>query len=488
MIKNLFFPDRIGSYFLFKKKFVGFHITPNTIYATCIVAKGNSLTLTKSFSQPIENSEKVELSIAKIMEKIKAYDSLITTIDSSLVMFKELSLPIIGEEKIAMVLGFELEPYLPFPANQAVVDFIITKVDKKTKTSTIMVTAIQKKYVTLHTQLFTKINATVDAVTVDLINIYGLYQKARLTKREEGNVAILVADDTKTHIAYLKNTHIKKIRTLDLSLADEQGFNKTIFTLNSFVQEEGPLKKIVLMGILPQGLLTKVKEASDVSCETFKIEKALEGANITSSATQTPTTINLFSLAAAYPSEIRENFNLQVQETTTAHKQRFNKQFITGAVLSLGILISLSVHTFFQVRTLSVAAESAKEKLIKDLKKNFPSLKGTSLREVVKNANKELLKEETIWFSFSSQTQHSFLKYMLEMSTKIDREVLGLNLKKMVIKKNTITIDGNVRNFEAIEEFEKELKETKLFTEVPLLQQTSFNSLVLPLVNQGERS
>jgi Tfp pilus assembly PilM family ATPase len=487
MIKNLFFPDRIGNYFLFKKNFVGFHITKNTVYATCISAKGTTLTLTQSFCEPIESPEKVELSISKIIAKVKAYDSLITTIDSSLIMFKELTLPIIGEEKIAMVLGFELESYLPFPADQATIDFIVTKIDEKAKTSTVMVTAVQKKYVVDHIQLFSKINLHVNAVTVDLINIYGLYQKTKTTQ-SEGNIALIVLDDSKTHIAYLQNTHIRKIRTLDLSISDEQGFNKASFTINSFAQEEGPLKKIVLMGALPQGLLAKVKETFGVICEVFKVEKALQGGNITTSATQDVSQINILSLAAAYPSEIREDFNLEIQEASDTQKQQSYKQFITGAVLSLGILLSLSVHTFFQVRKLSVAADAAKEKLIKELKKNFTSLKGTSLREVVKNANKELQKEESIWFSFSSQTQHSFLKYMLEMSTKIDREVLGLNLKKMIINKNTITIDGNVRNFEAIEEFEKELKETKLFTEVPLLQQTSFSPLILPLANQGERS
>lgn len=486
MIKNLFFPERIGSYFLFSKKIVGFHITENAVYATVVVANGNKRSIQSSYKEPIEKPEQIVDALSKIMGQIKKYSALVTTIDSSFIIFKELTLPIIGEEKIALVLNFELEPYLPFPIDQANIDFVITKENTTEKTTSILVTAIQKKYIADHVGLFSKANLSLDAISVDLINVFGLYKNIAPVNNKI-NVALIVLDDTKTHIAYIKNGALKKIRTLQKNLAaQEDGFTQAAFTLNSFIQEEGPVKKILLMGEVPHGLLEKAKNALGMPCEIFKLEASLAAAKIEMPPIYD--SLNLLSLAAAYPSEIAADFNLLMNESTTRYQERFNAQFITGAVLSLAIVASLSIHTFLQIQNLSSIAEKAKVRAIADLKKNFSGIKGKSLKEAVKTARKQIQKEEMIWFSFSSQTQHSFLRYLLDLSTKVDREVLGLELKKMVVNKGTITLDGKVRNFEAIDEFEKQLKETQLFSDVPLLQQFTFSPLVLPIAKKGDLS
>lgn len=486
MIKNLFFPERIGSYFLFSKKFVGFHATENAVYATVIEAQGNKISIKSVHKESIEKPEQVVKALTKIMAQIKSYNALITTIDSSFIIFKELTLPIVGEEKIALILNFELEPYLPFPVDQANIDFVITQENTTEKTTSILVTAIQKKYIADHVGLFSKANISLDAISVDLINVFGLYKNIAPINIKS-NIALVVLDDTKTHIAYLKNGLLKKIRTLQKNLTtEEDALQQTLFTLNSFAQEEGPLKKIQLMGEVPLHLLTQVKDALNIPCEIFKLEASLAAAKIALPSIHD--SFNILSVAAAYPSEITSDFNLLMNESTARSQERFNAQFITGIVLSLAIIVSLSVHTFLQIQNLSSIAEKAKKRAHADLKKNFSDIKGKSLKEAVKNARKQIQKEEVIWFSFSSQTQHSFLRYLLDLSTKVDREVLGLELKKMVINKETITLNGKVRNFEAIDEFEKQLKETELFSDVPLLQQITFTPLVLPIAKKGELS
>lgn len=486
MIKNLFFPERIGSYFLFSKKIVGFHVTENAVYATVVMANGNKRSIQSSYKESIEKPEQVVAALSKIMKQVKKHNALVTTIDSSFVIFKELTLPIIGEEKIALVLNFELEPYLPFPIDQANIDFVITKENKKTQTTSILVTAIQKKYIADHVGLFSKANLALDTVSVDLVNVFGLYKNIAPMDNKI-NVAFIVLDDIKTHIAYIKNGALKKIRTLQKNLvAQEDGLIQTAFTLNSFIQEEGPVKKVLLMGEVPHGLLEKVESALGVPCEIFKLESSLVAAKIAMPPMHD--SLNLLSIAAAYPSEIAADFNLLMNESTTRYQERFNAQFITGVVLSLAIVASLSIHTFLQVQNLSSITEKAKARALADLKKNFSGIKGKSLKEAVKNARKQIQKEEMIWFSFSSQTQHSFLRYLLDLSTKVDREVLGLELKKMIVNKGTITLDGKVRNFEAIDEFEKQLKETQLFSDVPLLQQFTFSPLVLPIAKKGDLS
>ena len=53
-----------------------------------------------------------------------------------------------------MVVNFEVEPLLPFATDDAVIDFIITKQNVAEKSSELLVTAVQKQYITQHLQLF----------------------------------------------------------------------------------------------------------------------------------------------------------------------------------------------------------------------------------------------------------------------------------------------------------------------------------------------
>ena len=55
----------------------------------------------------------------------------------------------------------------------------------------------------------------------------------------------------------------------------------------------------------------------------------------------------------------------------------------------------------------------------------------------------------------------------------------------MVINKDTLLIEGSVRNFPAVEQLELELKDSHLFMHVPDLQKTEF-SVPLTLSKQGD--
>ena len=53
---------------------------------------------------------------------------------------------------------------------------------------------------------------------------------------------------------------------------------------------------------------------------------------------------------------------------------------------------------------------------------------------------------------------------MQELSSKIDRGSLGLDLKKLSIHDKEITLQGKVKDFDVLETFGEELMELKNFT------------------------
>jgi Tfp pilus assembly PilM family ATPase len=133
MIKNIFIPEKIGDRYLFSKRIIGFDIGKTHINATQLYLNGTHVTLEKFIEIPLELGtvtnypERVGNAIKLVMLQVDRYDEIRTSLSSSLVVFKEIKLPFVGHDKIALVIDFEIEPLLPFAINDALVDFIITK-------------------------------------------------------------------------------------------------------------------------------------------------------------------------------------------------------------------------------------------------------------------------------------------------------------------------------------------------------------------------
>jgi hypothetical protein len=492
MIQNVFLPDRIGSYYLFRKKIVGIHITPQTIYATVLIAEGKSLTLTKAYVQEIAQEkgvqqEKTSEALIELMKKVGSYDSLISTLTSSYIMFKELRFPFITKEKIALALPYEIEPFLPFPLSDAFFDFSLVKINNEKTSSEVIVAAVQKKHLYDHLQLFSKANIHHETVTVDMLDIYGLYTKISYLHPIEENGVIAAWDDAVIHIAYLHEGIIKTVRSLVKDKDERKTWQSLFFTLQSFSQEYGTIQKVLFMQT-DQATVSQAQEQLGIPCELFDLQKNLPALGITHKETSDTTeNLNLFSTAAAYPSSFTTDFTLATEQQQNKQDSLFKQQVVACAGLTTILLCALSIHTFLQVHKLSSAVSSTRESIVKELKKSFPSIKSGNLTQAMKTAKQVVSKEEEIWFSFSNQTRHSFLKYLYTLSTKIEPEILGLQLKKMVINKDTLLIEGSVRNFPAVEQLEQELKDSHLFVHVPSLEKTEF-SVPLTLSKQGDAS
>ena len=96
----------------------------------------------------------------------------------SLVVFKEMELPFLGREKLKMIVGFEVEPFLPFPYSDAIVDFTTLREDKEKQNSKILVVAVRKSDVDHVVHYFEKADLSLNALTVDVFSFYEMYKKS----------------------------------------------------------------------------------------------------------------------------------------------------------------------------------------------------------------------------------------------------------------------------------------------------------------------
>jgi type IV pilus assembly protein PilM len=541
MIIDIFIPEKIGSYFVRSKRIIGFDISKSHVNAAVIYASGSTVVIEKFLQEGIDTDttrpypDRVSAAIQKIITQIPSYNEIHSSLSSSIIVFKELRLPFIDREKINMVLNYEIEPYLPFLVDTAIIDFIITKTTPAENSSEVMIAAVQKQHIVEHRSYFEQIGLQLTKVSVDLFDLYGLYREIPAYGSKKEIVTLIDLEFNVTRIACIVHGQLRFIRTIPKGIAhlaksiansrtnsngqsledlirfgieknSDQAYTQIAqkvfmqflqevnFTLQSFIEQlqttsENPLEvdKIILLGRGSEinGIDQIVQKVFQIPCTFFDGNELLKIPSIrTHQGLRIPRS-HIISLAAALPNAITEYFNILRSEFLESKKHTlFIKQFFTAIGLILCAVGILIVNNYIEKRKLVAITRSMERSVVTSLKDRNLTDTGEFIKAIDQAAEK-ISREEELWFAFSRQQRFSFLKALQDLSIAIDRQSLGLKVKKLIMSTNDITLEGEVQGFEELKILERQLKESNLFTFVPTLQELKFNEK-LPLKKNGE--
>lgn len=548
MIKELFLPEKINNYYLFSKKILGLDIGKTHISATLVSIQGTKITIEKYIEEKIESSntananERTIKALQTVVHQFDSFDEVHSSISSSLAIFKEIKLPFLSYEKIKMVVNYEIEPLLPFSLQDAVVDFIITKQYPQENSSQVLVAAVQKQHISTHLEILAAAGISPEVVTIDLIAIYSLYKKIPTYASRPGTLVLIDLGLQTTRIAYIQDGQLRFIRTLNkgtLHIAKEvsevlemqpnetmeyiirYGLEKSTnhqylqavtqsltnfwqeiqFTLQSFLAQgltQDKIAKIILFG---GG--SEIKKISDftssllnIPCELMHITDILHDPTITIKNKIALPSSSIVSLSTAIPSPIADQFNLRQGEFAVSKESQIRKQTLIAAGLFIALLGTLGIPIYLQIRKFRNEAIESRNQAVKALNErpNFSSslqdgLKNIKEKELLNTAisiaQDEIKKQEETWFAFAGPARATILKYLLELTKRIDKESLGFDIQNLHIANGMITIKASVKNHEALKTLEKELKESKLFSYVSSPEETTF-TMQITLSKNGE--
>ena len=548
-IKDIFLPEKIKSYYLFSKIVVGIEINKTKITATKTRINGTTSTIETIIEEAIpeevsqEGIEPTTPALTAIFSKIGTYDEMHTVLASSIVVFKELKLPFTTRDKIAMVIAFEIEPLLPFPLRDAVIDFIITREIPEEKSSEILVTAVQKQHIIQHLALFEAANIRADVITVDMISLYGLYKHIDAYRDLSGGTAFINITGHSTAIAFMINGQLKTVRTLPkgiiaLTKQIAQEINKTSpeiidyllrfgleqtdnpdymtaiqkicsewwesvnFTLTSFTNQllnRQPMAKIVFLGngALIKGLVSFINQKSGISCELFTAPEKIDNPFCTIKNGNLITPLNAISASSTLPLPITVDYNLIQKEFISEDGSLLLKQLIVLIVLTISLFAALATHYFIQTSKLEEVIQKSEQQAITVLTSAFKELEDvkTLSEEVIDDARAALEEKQKRWFAFSNQARSSYLQYLSELSSKIDRKNIDLQVDQIIIADGILTLKAKVSSkspdktpYDALKILERELEQSTLFMFAEAPPETPEFIVRLTLVNKEEQS
>ncbi len=517
MIRDIFLPTHIKGYYLFSKRFVGIVIGKNSIQATQARAYGRSVSVDAVIHHPLEteknNDQRIIEGLQELKEQLTLPSSIRTPLPSNQVVFKELTLPFTTYDQIKQIVRFEVEPLLPFALSDAIVDFIITK--KNEASSQIMVAAALKQHIAQHLSYFEQADLYPSTITVDLFDVYGLYE---LTPHTHDGVDVLVdLSSQTTRLASITAGQLRVVRTLShgvttlaKQMAEKSGvtahqameqlirtgieseqdelfdafWQKIQFAINA-LSNQSESKKISHLLLFGYGTHIKniaeiISKKSGIECKLFNADKLKENSRLNFNNNIKIEPYNLTSIAAAVPTPLMRNFNLCREEFAHSNTSLFVKQIITALVFILLLFGGLMAHTFWQSASLKSAIQQEETEAVEALREHFPDMpEDIDVLEDSIDAAEELLRaQEEMWMAFSTQARMSFLEYLLELSTRINKQELGFTPKQLQIKNGTvgeITLDAKVKDYEALKKLELVLRESTLFSSVQGVDHPEFS-------------
>src|SRR5579872_2393877 len=264
-------------------------------------------------------------------------------------------------------------------------------------------------------------------------------------------------------------------------------WNKVLFALNSLTNAQAQeITKILLLGTGAEinGMIKLASEQLGIPCEQFDISKLKENKNYVVKNMQAVPNYSIMSIANALPIAITQEFNLRSQEFARKSEKLMIKQLVVASALIILMIASLLTHLFIQKRALQKEITLSENETIEMLKTWFPSIapEEEDLEFIKSSAETELRREEELWYAFANQSRTSFLEYLLELTSRINKQELGFVPEQITIvdgREGSIILKAHVRDFEALKKLEQALRESKLFSFVESQTSPDFTMKIL---------
>jgi len=490
MIKEIFLPEKFQGRRLISRRIVGIMLDETTISAAQAYATSSSTTVERVHEEqippgaPNRYSERAAQVMTSVLSNFKKYDQIKICISSSIVTFKELTVPFLDLDKIRMVIEYEVEPKLPFSISEAVVDFIVTSQDKEKKTSQILVAAARVQDLQEIFDICKLANVDPESITVDLFALYGLYLNIPTYKNLAGASTLIDVGSTTTSVAFLLDGQLRLIRniakgldTIAQHISDDTGESleavlenlKTFglektndeaytmaaqkyvtnfltdiqFTLNSFSLKLNFYDEISMVLFTSKG--TKIRGLTEFSNTILQVRsellvpgklfKAKEFKNKT--RTFGPDDVNnALALGTATTYGPHDEFNLRRKEFAKVSFPLMNKQIFVGALLTVVMLLSLGVRGYLQISELNSALVVKQKQAITQLKKIFPpghkSKRKTNLNGLFRDAKKYIQERKTEWEPFLQENLQP-LQVLKDLTQTMDKRSFNIKIQKIAI-------------------------------------------------------
>jgi Tfp pilus assembly PilM family ATPase/Tfp pilus assembly protein PilN len=450
--------------FLSSKLIVGLDITDRHIGMVQVSGVYKSPKIEQVEFREVEYADQVFAEVASLFQENEiSYDALVTSLPTSEVFVRQISLPVEHPKMISRIIKYQLEPYIPHAIDDMVVDFL-----DPSPSGDVLTFGLRKKTLSDHLEELSLARLSPDMVTLDDLALSSLYIRTHTMALDEA-VAIINFGIQKKVVQILKGNRVHLIRVLQSGKALEEGLAETL-DIYRFKNQDVPLDEIFLTGqkgateSLPETIETLTKTKTSLWRPFDGIDNALVPME---DALQAKLSVPL-SLALGVIGTSWKGINFRKEEYAVP-RAISRKRMIT---ILVAFLVILGLFTFSTYYRLSVK-ENTYENLRKQAKQifldAFPTARqvipGQELAQMKQKIAEERAKYEGLEALASEGTSLDALKSLTQsISSFPDVEVDNLTMEGKELR-----LDGRAPSFEMVDNLEKSLSNSPFFERTKLV-------------------
>lgn len=503
MILSYFIPEKIGAYFFLARRTASVVITKSAVRIALVRAARTQRFIEKLIEEPIQangalsEEERTVQALNRALEQVPTNNTLVAIFPSTYTIPKIVAVPSIGEEKIKMIIPFEIEASLPFPLSEALIDCVITDRDAITQQAHVLVVATRTNFLEQYLALYRQTPRIPDAITTHIVALFTLFSDILSNNTQGHTNLIMCIEDDAAHMLLMKNKQLLAVRTIPFihNKAAEEFVEEIAATTRYFAnilpEDERTQIHHILCGSEAENrsLHAALNTALHTECELITSSKILHSGTI--HTTLSLTAPFLIPIAAALPAATADSFNLDKERAEAKQRKSLLYQSLVVAGLTLLLFGTVITTRLFMVHRLRKELNASEREAVELLKTriNLKDVsKNATLDSVNAKARRAVAHEEEIWFSLSGKNRSTALLALQELSKHINREALGLNLEEISISESTgtMTLKGEVKDFPELSILTDSLRKSEFFKDVPNLQEKKFTAKINLDINAGE--
>lgn len=465
------------------KRILGLDIQ-NKALAAVLVNSGFKESRVEAFTHiPFPDTEEGEnglpAALDALVEEMPVTDAVcIVSVPADQVSFRNLKVPFKQEKKIRQILNFELEPTLPFPIDDVVVDFHALKLDGQGEQTDLIAAACNASGLRSILDLLAARQIQPEIVTVS--GFPSALCLSRLGHLPQSALVVDVRGDSST-IFVMNSAQLSMVRTLPADRAYDsrtdmlgQNIQRTLYALEEIGNRPFRPEHIYVTGpaLGENGIVTALTRLLDVPITRIDLINDIDTRlkAIPSESWKPYQMNNALALALVEVIGIK---GLNFRQGPFAIKKRwteYRKNIITSgimvAVLLLVWLASVSVDYYFMKNRLNTLNDQTKEifqATFPDVKKIVDPLQ--QMRVSIDELNKISL------YSTDGKKTSMVIDVLNNISKSVPADI-DAKFTRTVIGEDNVVINGDSDTFNSVDTIKSRLEENETFQSVTIVSTT----------------
>lgn len=412
----------------------------------------------------VENPEHLQEELGEFFQREDlVHDMLVSCIPTSRAVVRQIPLVFDNLKKLGRVIKYQMEPFVPHPIDDMVVDFLPPRPG-----GDIITAGVLKKVLSEHLESLSQAGLEPKVVSLDDLALFLLYLHTH--PGDSGQAASIVnLGENKWVVQILSGGKLDFIRILPETGEDYQGLIES-FNLYRLKNPDTPLGKILLTG--PQGSKNEVAENLEsllkIKTRVWKpFDEIKHRLGHVETSLQTRLSVPL-GLAIGTVEGSEETFDLRKEEFVVGNS--VNSKNMSALVVTLILLLGLftfNLHYKLNLQERRYAELKARTRQL--FKRAFPAttqfIKGRELAQMDQKMNKEMGKYQ--WLDNVTQ-DGSVLKVIMALTRSVEG-VSDVKIENLSMEGKEIRLDGRSPSYETVDKLEKQLTNTGLFQTIKLV-------------------